>query len=67
MAYTQSDLDALQQSIAKGVKSAQMDGERVDFRDLSEMERLETKIKRELGLVSASRKAHRPVTSTGWR
>ena len=66
MAYTQSDLDALQSAIARGARRLRMNGEEVEFRTLREMERLETKIKQELGLVEA-RKPIRPVTSSGWR
>lgn len=68
MAYTQADLDALQKAIAKGAKSVQMDGERVDFRSLSEMQGLESKLKAELGQTTKpSRRMHNPNTSTGWR
>lgn len=66
MAYTQSDLDALQSAMARGARRLKMNGEEVEFRSLSEMERLETRIKQDLGLVDA-RKPIRPVTSSGWR
>lgn len=66
MAYSQSDLDALQASIAKGVRVAQMGGERVEFRTLAEMERLERKLQTALGLVTTSR-VQRIQTESGWR
>lgn len=66
MAYTQDDLTRLQAAIAKGAKSVQMGGERVEFRTLAEMERLETKLKRELGeSIPATFQTIR--TETGWR
>lgn len=67
MAYTQADLDLLQSNMAKGVKTAMLDGEMVTFRSLDEMERTEAKIQRYLksGNKPRSRK-HTPITSTGW-
>lgn len=67
MSYTHKDLVSLQKSIAKGVRSAQMGGERVDFRGLNEMLRLEAKLKRELGISAPKKRIHYPNTSTGWR
>ena len=67
MAYTQTDLDALQASIARGITQASMNGETVTFRSLNEMLRLEAKLKRELSSTPTARTMHRPVTSTGWR
>lgn len=66
MAYTQSDLDALQSAIAKGTRRVRLNGEEVEFRDLKEMERIEAKIKGELGLTTAKRIRY-PQTSSGWR
>lgn len=66
MAYTQSDLNALQKAMARGARRVKMNGEEVEFRSLKEMERLETRMKQELGLIE-SRKVIRPVTSSGWR
>lgn len=66
MAYTQNDLTRLQAAIAKGIKVAWMNGERIEFRSLAEMERLETKLKRELGeSIPATFQTIR--TETGWR
>jgi hypothetical protein len=61
------DLSALQKSIAKGIRSAQLGGERVDFRSLNEMLQLESKLKRELGQAGPKRRIHHPQTKTGWR
>lgn len=66
MAYSQSDLDALRAAIAKGARVVQMNGERVEFRSLAEMERIERKMMDELGQTTVSR-LQRPITSTGWR
>lgn len=66
MAYSQDDLDTLQRAMAKGARRLRMNGEEVEFRDLAEMERLETKIKRELGQSSGKRILY-PNTATGWR
>ncbi|MBS8228414.1 phage head-tail joining protein [Vannielia litorea] len=66
MAYTQADLTELQRNMAKGLKVAQVGGERVEFRTLAEMQRLETRIKRELGeSIPATFQTIR--TETGWR
>lgn len=66
MAYTAEDLAALQSAIARGAKSLRMNGEEVEFRSLAEMERIEAKIKQELGLASTKR-VFNPVTDSGWR
>lgn len=66
MAYTQTDLEKLQASIAKGAKRVKLGQEEVEFRDLAEMERLEARMKRELGEKPKSRLSY-PQTSTGWR
>lgn len=67
MAYTEADLQALQSNIAKGARSLRLsNGEQVEFRTLDEMERLESKMKKSLGLATAGRLIT-PVTSTGWR
>ena len=66
MAYTVDDLAALQSAIARGAKSLRMNGEEVEFRSLAEMERIEAKIKQELGQVTA-RKVFNPTTDSGWR
>lgn len=66
MAYTQSDLAALQAAIAKGAHSVRMNGEEVVFRSLAEMERIEAKIKLELSPTSG-RRVFRVSTISQWR
>ena len=66
MAYTDDDLTRLQSAIAKGARKVRLADEEVEFRSLAEMERIEAKIKRELGQVSKSRMTY-PATSSGWR
>jgi hypothetical protein len=66
MAYTAEDLAALQSAIARGARRLRMNGEEVEFRDLSEMERIEAKIKAELGLTTR-RRIFNPTTESGWR
>jgi hypothetical protein len=66
MAYTAEDLAALQSAIARGARRLRMNGEEVEFRDLSEMERIEAKIKAELGLTPR-RRVFNPTTESGWR
>lgn len=66
MAYTQSDLTALQAAIAKGAHSVRMNGEEVVFRSLAEMERIEAKIKLEIG-ASARSRVTRISTVSQWR
>ena len=67
MAYSQVDLDDLQSNIAKGVTTCMIQGEMVVFRSLGEMERLEQKLKRELGQSTGKVRAHMPATTTGFR
>lgn len=64
----QNDLDAIQSAKAKGVSSAQINGERVDFRSFDDMLRAEREIKIALGMdVTPRRRALHPQTRTGWR
>lgn len=66
MAYTTEDLAALQRAIARGARVLEMGGEKVEFRSLREMERIEAKIKEELG-QSSTRRVFNPSTDSGWR
>lgn len=66
MAYSEADLTRLQAAIAKGAKALWMGNERVEFRSLNEMLRLEEKLKRELGIVRPAT-FQEIKTSTGWR
>lgn len=65
MAYTQSDLTNLQKAMASGVKQAMRGDEMVQYRSLAEMERIEEKMKRDLGLTTGSRLTY-PTTASGW-
>ncbi|WP_370645720.1 phage head-tail joining protein [Ruegeria sp. Ofav3-42] len=66
MAYTQSDLDALQRSIARGAKKLKMNGEEVEFHSLAEMRSLAAEIERKLNPGRKSR-VSQINTSSGWR
>lgn len=67
MAYTQSDLQNLQTAIAKGAVEVQIGGERVRYRSLEEMFKLEAKIKEALGKSAPRRRVHYPQTRSGLR
>jgi hypothetical protein len=58
MAYTQDDLDALDQRIATGELSWAIDGRRTEYRSLEEMMTLRAFIARQL--EAASTRAPRP-------
>ena len=64
--YTETDLAAIRSAISKGARSVQVNGERVEFRSLSEMQRIERKIMEDLGL-SATTRIQVPTTKSGWR
>ncbi len=66
MAYTQKNLDDLQSAMARGARKLRLGDEEVEFRSLDEMERMEAKIKREIGVTSTTR-TFRPATKSGWR
>lgn len=66
MAYTQTDLDTLRATMARGLRRARINGEEVEFTSLAEMERLEQKMKRELG-QGRTRRVAKIETSNGWR
>lgn len=53
MAFTQSQLNNLEQAIAEGVTSVRLNGRQVEYRSLKEMERLRDSMRAEIG-VSAS-------------
>jgi hypothetical protein len=50
MAFTQAQLDALENSIATGSLSCEFDGKRVNYRSLDEMMRIRSTIQEALGL-----------------
>lgn len=68
MSYTQADLTKLQKAISNGASELQMGGERVKFRDLDQMLKLEKRIKAELGInTTPTRRVLYPNTKTGFR
>lgn len=54
MAFTQAQLEALEQSIARGVRRVQYADEAVEYRSLDEMIRLRNTMRRQLGGSLAS-------------
>ncbi|WP_430430202.1 phage head-tail joining protein [Oceanicaulis sp.] len=55
--YSQADLDALNSAIATGARSVSYNGQRVDYRDLSEMKSVRDEMERELGVVKTKRRS----------
>lgn len=58
MAYTQTDLDALQAAIAQGARKVKFEGKEVEYLSLAEMEQTERKIQK--ALKPSSSTAHSP-------
>jgi len=52
MAYTQTQLDALETAIAQGALSVQFSERKVTYHSLAEMERLRNTMRSELGVSS---------------
>jgi len=50
MAYTQTDLDAIEKAIATGTRRVTVDGKTVEYRDMAEMMKARDLIRRELGV-----------------
>lgn len=65
MAYTEQQLADLRSAMAKGVRVFQMGNERVEFRSIAEMERMERRMMEDLGHVSKRRVAQ-IHTVRGW-
>lgn len=61
MAYTISQLTALEQAIASGAKSVSYDGKSVTYNSLSEMRAIRDEMRAELGLVDPSKRTRRTV------
>jgi len=55
MAYTQTQLDALQAALASGVLTVEFDGKRVTYRSLDEVQRAIGTLEKELGQQTADR------------
>lgn len=54
MAYTQTDLDAIEKAIATGTRRVAVDGKTVEYRDMAEMMKARDLIRRELGVSTGS-------------
>lgn len=54
MAFTQTQLDALDVAIANGRRVVEYDGRKVEYRSITEMLKLRDLIKQELGLAPKS-------------
>lgn len=54
MAFTQTDLDNINVAIATGEKSVEVNGRKVLYRDMSELEAAANRIKAELAEASAA-------------
>jgi hypothetical protein len=65
MAWTNDDLNNLQEAIGTGALEVQYTDKRVKYRSLDEMMRLLTLMKRELGLVDSSKRRKTAVTGKG--
>jgi hypothetical protein len=55
MAYTQTQLDALQAALATGTLTVEFDGKRVTYRSLDEIQRAIEIIKKDLGQATKDR------------
>lgn len=66
MAYTQADADRLRSAIAKGVASAELNGEKLTFRSLGDMRATLAIIEAELaGLSGGAARVSYPRTTRG--
>lgn len=65
MAYTQAQLDALREAVARGVQTVEYDGQRVTYRSTDEMLRLIGVIERSLSGSVTTRTVY--GTSRGFR
>lgn len=66
MAYTQADADRLRIAIAKGVSSAELNGEKLTFRSLADMRATLAIIEAELaGLAGGAARVSYPRTTRG--
>ncbi len=55
MAFTQAQLDALDQAIATGALRVAYDGKSVQYRSLEEMRLIRDQVRRELGLAAGDK------------
>ena len=54
MAYTQTQLDALEEAIAEGALTVQYQDKRTTYRSLKEMRSLREEMRRELGITTST-------------
>lgn len=64
MAYTQADLDAIQDALASGALTVKHRDRQVTYRSLVELEKIEAKIKAQLGQSGVRR--NNPIYSNGY-
>jgi hypothetical protein len=65
MAYSQTDLDAVKAAIASGTLRIRFDGREVEYRTLSDLERVKVLIESELaGQTGTKKKRHSLVSHT---
>lgn len=64
MAYTQADLDAIQEALASGALTVKHRDRQVTYRSLAELERVEAKIKAQLGQTGIRRNS--PIFKSGY-
>lgn len=65
MAFTSSDLTALDEAIASGALEVQYTDKRVKYRSLDDMIKVRRLIKKELGLTDTSKRRKQAVTGKG--
>ncbi len=65
MAYTQTQLDKLEEALAQGVTSVRLNGRQVEYRSLEEMQRLRDNIRAELNISQAAGSRSRVINVTG--
>lgn len=65
MAYTQTQLDALKNAVAKGVKSISYDGHSVTYNSLNEMRQVIKMMEREMGLRTGGLQVATPQFDRG--
>lgn len=65
MAYSQTQLAQLETAIAKGATTMQLNGRKVEYRSLEEMERLRDSMRAELGVSSAKTSRSRVINIAG--
>ena len=65
MAFTSSDLTALDEAIASGALEVQYTDKRVKYRSIDDMIKVRNLIKKELGLTDTSKRRKTAVTGKG--